>query len=331
VIRRHEVRLDVSEAGLVGVAQLGARIVYDDAVLAAAATDPPVLFCFPGGGMTLAYFDLQVAEASTPADRDTYSCAAYLAARGCVAVCVDHPGVGASDRPADGWDLSPQAVAATEVIAVGVVLSMLRAGREVPGLAALAPSVVVGVGHSMGAMIVVQQLAAGAPYDAAALLGHSGEGLVDLLTEDERRFVDDPIGLRPALSALAATRFFRPLPGSGTSVSEALSGPLSESARSAMSGSRAPLLAMCGLASMIRGSHGPELAAVAVPVLAGIGERDICGPVEAIRAALSKAPDVTAFVLPGSAHNHNVAARRVELWAELLAWVADLELRRDRL
>ena len=61
-----------------------------------------VLFCFPGGGMSRRYFDL-----AAPG----YSFAEYACERGFTVITVDHPGVGDSDAPDDGWTLTPEVVA----------------------------------------------------------------------------------------------------------------------------------------------------------------------------------------------------------------------------
>ena len=64
--------------------------------------DGQVLCCLPGGGMSRRYFDLEVDPAL-----GNYSMARHLAQQGFVVVTLDHPGVGDSDRPDDGYALTP--------------------------------------------------------------------------------------------------------------------------------------------------------------------------------------------------------------------------------
>src|SRR5258708_31698953 len=108
-------RVDVSD-----VAPPGCRTIVLE-VIAPAAPSPEaaVLFCFPGGGMSRRYWDLTVPG---------YSFAEYACERGFVTVLADHPGVGDSDGPDDGWTLTPETVAAVNAAAVGQLLALLDSG-----------------------------------------------------------------------------------------------------------------------------------------------------------------------------------------------------------
>jgi pimeloyl-ACP methyl ester carboxylesterase len=202
-----------------------------------------VLVCFPGGGMTRRYFDLAVPG---------YSFARYASDRGFLIVLVDHPGVGDSDAPDDGWSLTPEAVASIEAAAVDRVLAMLRAG-EVDGIAPLRPSAsVIGVAHSMGAHLLIHQASlspgpnvpasprtrqpgglpspGGAPpdpptrlrrepsgpFDGLVLLGWAGNGLPQYLDDGDLRLgrldAADPAAFAAQLVASARRRFPDPLP-----------------------------------------------------------------------------------------------------------------------
>ena len=279
MIQRHRGRVD----------GLAVTTVHDPAIEARA-----VLACFPGGGMSSGYFDLAL---------DGYSQAAHLAEQGIVSLLVDHPGVGDSDVPDDPWTLTPDEVARRDAD----VAHALRA--EWPGLP------VVGCGHSMGAMFVAMQQAAARPYDAVALLGHSGRGLPEVLTPDELAQERD-------LVDLAKERFVDPLPVGTTAVSEMLVGPdIDPEVADALLGCRSAMLACGGLWSMIPGSHTADLAAIDVPVFIGLADNDIAGPTHEAPGYLTGSTDVTLFVLDTAFHNHNAAPTRRRLWDRLAGWV----------
>jgi hypothetical protein len=276
------------------VLQPGVRLVVDGAA-------PPtvVACCFPGGGMSSTYFDL-------PAP---YSMAEHLAGRGIGVLLLDHPGVGTNPAPPDPWTLTPAAVADADAALVRSALAELGPAVEV----------VVGVGHSMGAMLVVLQQARHELYDRLVLLGHGSAGLPEALTPED--LAADPADVVD----LARARFGRPLPGGTTASSEYLVGPdLPVDAREALDSAAAPLLAACGLFAMLPGSHAAELASLSVPVLAGVGEHDIARePVGSV-----------VHVLPGAFHNANVAPNRAELWDAVahfvLAGSSEDDVQQDR-
>lgn len=247
----------------------GLRLVLDPRV-----ARPVAACCFPGGGMSSTYFDLP----------RPYSMAAHLAARGVVCVLVDHPGVGTNPAPPDPWTLTPEAVADAGAALVAEAVAGLRV------------DVVAGLGHSMGAMLVVLQQARHRPYDRLVLLGHAGAGLPEALAPEE--LAADPADV----VELAKARFGRPLPGGTTASSEYLVGPgLPDEAKRAIDTAAAPLLATCGLFAMLPRSHAAELEALDVPAFVGLAEHDIArGPAD--------------HVLPGAFHNANVAPNRVEQW-----------------
>ena len=142
----------------------------------------------PGGGMSRRYWDLDVPG---------HSLARILAARGHVAVTVDHLGVGESSVPDD-----PYALTRTR----GRRRERPRAGRGcghgdlLPGR----PGTVVGLGHSAGAGLLVTQQARHGGCDALALLGYGGRGMPEALDPDGR-----PVRRRPRR---AARRPARPRP-----------------------------------------------------------------------------------------------------------------------
>lgn len=289
---------------------LSARVVADpDRV----TTDSAIVCCFPGGGMSARYFDMQ-----------GYDMAAHLAAAGLVVVLIDHPAVGDSDVPDDPWTLVCEVVADLDVAAARHAIDGLRTGTLVDGLPPLPNARAVGVGHSMGAMLVAYQQARHRVYDAVVLLGHSGRGLPEVLTPEELAFAGDPDGARAHIVELAKARFGNPLPIGTTDASEFLVGPdVPRDAIEAIGTTRSHLLACPGLTSMIPGSHDAELAAIEVPVLIALGEFDIAGEPSEAPKWLTGSKDVTLYVQPGAFHNANIAPNRTDLWNRIVDWIAE--------
>src|SRR4051812_39709159 len=213
-----------------------------------------VFCCLPGGGMSRRYFDL---------DLPGFSMARHLAGLGFLIVTVDPPGVGESERPDDGYALTPAAVADAVAPVVAEILRTLPA--DLPR---------IGLGHSAGGLLTVVQQARHRTYDALVLLGFEGRGLVDVLTPEEARFAGDPVGLRDAIAELAATRFGDPLPVGTTATLPFLLGPeeTPADALAALAASKSTMLAVVGLTSMVPGSIAPELDSIDVPVFLGVGE-----------------------------------------------------------
>jgi pimeloyl-ACP methyl ester carboxylesterase len=296
VIERRQLRVPVGGV-LDGVAALAATTIIDPDRIGAS---PVVLCCFPGGGMTSRYFEL-----------DGFDMSCYLADAGFAVVLIDHPGVGASDVPRDPWLLSPEMVAAAEVIAVRHLVAGLGFGRPV----------VLGVGHSMGGMLVAYQQGIGRPYAGLALLGYSGRGIPEVLEPEELSVSDDPDRIRELGTALARRRFGEPLSAGGRGAGQMLTGPVPlPGAKAALAGAGAPLLAVCGLASLLPGAHVRQLASVDVPVLLAVAEHDIVGPSAELAGYFPASPDIEVDVIPGAYHNSNVAPARHRLWDRIARW-----------
>ena len=113
-------------------------------------------------------------------------------------------------------------------------------------------------------------------YEAVALLGFAGSGLLSHLTEAERAYVDDPEGVARDLAPLVATRFGAPRSRGGRTGTGSspflLAVDVPDNAKAAIGASGSVLLTLCGLTSMIPGASRPALNAVDVPVFIGVGE-----------------------------------------------------------
>jgi hypothetical protein len=315
------IEIDVST-----VAPAGATVEVGDLFLPGdgAPRSQPVdlVVCVPGGGMTRRYFDL---PEHLPG---RWSMARHLVeAHGLAVLALDHVGVGESPPPHDPYTLTPRVVAAVNAHVVAEAVARLRSGVLVPGIGPRPVRRVVGLGHSMGAMLIVHQQARHHSYDAVALLGFGGAGLPDHLNDDERGYAGDHDELELALPALVAARFgtaLVPPSGGGTTDSAFLNPGVRPEPRALLGVASGVLLALGGLTSMIPGASDAALAAVDVPVFLGVGEHDIVDGFDRLPSLLSSAPSVTEFVLPGAGHNHVIADGRELLWAEVGGWVVAL-------
>jgi pimeloyl-ACP methyl ester carboxylesterase len=76
----------------------------------------------------------------------------------------------------------------------------------------------------------------------------------------------------------------------------------------------------CAVTLMTPGVIAAEAAAVQVPVLIAVGERDVCPDPHAEPAAYRGSRDVSLFIVPRMAHMHNFASTRALLWSRIASW-----------
>jgi pimeloyl-ACP methyl ester carboxylesterase len=262
--------------------------------------------------MNRVYFDL---PEGLPGE---WSMARYLADHFGIAVAVvDHPGVGESSVPEDPYILNPRVVAEVDHGAMSELVAHAMDLFE--------PTRFIGLGHSMGALIVAHAQWHHRSFDAVAFLGFGGAGLPEYLTRAELSYANNYARLEPVLAELVRERFGTALvPGSSTS-SDMLNPGAIAGARQLLATASAPLLALCGLASMIPGCSDAALASIEVPVFLGVGENDIAGDIAEVVALLTAASSVETFVLAGAGHNHSISKNRTDLWDALGKWVVELD------
>jgi pimeloyl-ACP methyl ester carboxylesterase len=313
--RKVNVNVDVT-----GHAPNGCHLVATDLFVPSQWDPSPTLWCcVPGGGISRAYFDLDV-----PGSFGEYSMANYLAERGEFVLTIDPPGVGGSDLPDDGYTLTPRAVADVLHFVVEDVLTRMAAG-SLEGLPAISCRATLGVGHSAGGLLVACQQGRSRTFGALALLGFSNGGLPAVLTEREASFTDRAEALVAVLPELARERFGDPLPPWSNAHSRLETpGELDAEIEAAASRASSRLLAMVGLTALVPGSIKPELNQIDVPTFVAVGQEDIVGDIAAIPAQLPSCNDLTLLTLEGAGHNHNVARSRIVLWDRLLGWAASV-------
>jgi len=288
--------LDVTEA--VGEPASLAATYYP-----AAAADPIVLVCLPGGTYNRAYWHLDVPG------HYGYNFAAYAAERGYAVVAIDPLGTGESTRPAR--DISLDDIAAALSCAVAALPEIIGSTT--------AP---IAIAHSLGGYLAILQQAASRCYAAVALLGCTNQHVA-------------PLNLDPDFIAAAATAQGR------KKLAEQFAGmipePYLEASRDwlhswfhladvppavveADTATTKSVVPRSFSAAAIPGIVADEAALIEVPVLLGYGAVDVSPEPRAEPRFYRRSPHITTLVVAGSAHCHNMASTRHLLWRQLLAW-----------
>lgn len=265
---------------------------------------PVVLLCFPGGSYTKAYYHLEVP--GYPVDH--YSAALALARAGCIVVVLDHLGVGESTAP-DGTLLTLEVLARANAAASRQIQERLQAGSLIFELPPLAELVMIGIGHSMGAFVLVEQQATSNSFAAIALLGYtnhlpslpSGTGSVDDLFSPPHK----PTYIASDRRDFEAFFYTSDVPRS----------VIEEDASVASACPVGILMEM-----QVPGLMLPRAARIEVPVFLANGDLDLS---PAFREEVTTYPashDITLFHVAGSAHCHAFAATSHLLWKRLALW-----------
>jgi pimeloyl-ACP methyl ester carboxylesterase len=276
--------------------------------------NPPVLVCLPGGGYNRHYFDLR---------EPGYSEAEHHTARGMVVIAMDHLSVGESDIP-DPRDADLYSTAAADHAAMQIILERLRTGRLADRIKAVTPSAVIGAGQSMGGHIAILMQANHGSFNGLAILGASV--VCTRLPGREPGKVICLLGKQDAAEGMAALATFDwRFAFHWEDVPEQFAGP-----DTAAKGGRAAApywastTAPSGSDALLPGFIAREAATIAVPVLLGMGERDVCQDPLRELAAFISTRDLALFVGPQMAHMHNFASTRVLLWRRLDAFIAQI-------
>jgi pimeloyl-ACP methyl ester carboxylesterase len=264
-----------------------------------------VLVCLPGGTYSREYWDLNV-----PGHRG-YSFADFAAERGYAVVTIDPLGTGESSKPVRDFDFAD--IAATLACAVSALPAVT--GEHLPPVA---------VAHSLGGYLAITQQALFSSYAGLAILGCTNQHVA-------------PLNLDPAFIARSATPQGRAV--LAEEILSALPQPYFEGPREHMLSwfhladvpadvveadsvtTKSVVPRVFGTA-MIPGIVAERAAQIEVPVFIGYGAVDVSPDPRAEAGLYRNSPDITTVVLAGSAHCHNMASSRHQLWRRLLAWAA---------
>lgn len=290
-----------------------------------------LLVCLPGGNMNRRYYDLHPPIESGGGDLppgegdDSFSFAAQMTKRGFIVAALDHLGLGDSSKPADGWALTAEMLTQANAKATADLLTRLREGRLVEGLAALPALRSIGVGHSMGAMLTILQQHASRQHAAIVLLGFSTRGLPEYAPPGLKDAAD-PVAVRPQLVEYARRMFGKPYPvihssgGSGNNAELFGSKKADPRGVAALKAATDCVLPVSAMMSMVPGNVAPEAATLDVPLFLGLGERDMVGPTHQVPAAFPNCRDIVLHILPEAGHSHFLFPARTALFDRLAVW-----------
>lgn len=341
MISKLDLRIDVTPAADLGEPAAVALTVHlPDATRIAA--DPVVCFAKPGGGYSRGYYTVDLPGPGKGAQ------AQWHADRGWVFVSVDHLGVGDSSLHA-AEKLDYTAVAAGNQAAEQEVLRRLAEGTLADGFPKLADPLTLGIGQSMGGCMTIIQQGRYHCYDGIGVLGYSAVHthpaqkpgtkpmVIPWMPRDTLLKRQPPVVLNPLALAAAASD---PAPQEENMNPMAWGfyyddvdpeivakdmGHFTRDGRKDYVPNPWNSITRPGAvarSSCTPGIVAPEAAAVLVPVLVAMGERDtIVDPRGELRAYKSS-PSVDFFVCPRMGHMHNFASTRRLFWRRIETWAA---------
>jgi pimeloyl-ACP methyl ester carboxylesterase len=336
-----ELKIDVTEAAALGVsAQTAAVVFLPDGDLA----EPPVIcFAFPGGGYCRHYYSFDVDDKSSGGE------AGFHTDRGWVFVACDHLGFGDSTVPKEHV-LNFENIARGNDATVAAVMRKLENGTLAQGLAPVKQATRLGIGQSMGGCFTIVAQGQLRTFDGVGILGYSAIHTVvphrpgttpaawpwiargsDLANPTilNREALAAAAGVivegQAALAHAAAVQGEHPFQWSFHYDDE----PADMVARDmeAARGEADPLpvwrsatTPACGIYMVAPGTVALEAAAITVPVLVAVGERDVVPDPWMEPKAFKSALDIGVYVCPRMGHMHNFAHTRFQFWQKLHSW-----------
>ncbi len=300
---RHHLRIDVSDEVGIARAEVAATLVVPTHV------DPTGILAaaFPGGGYSRGYWDIQWPGG--------YSQAEHHASQGWLFAAVDHLGIGGSS-PCEPSTLTIELMARASAAATKRLVALLRSGNAIDSLRPVEIPLTIGIGQSMGGCVSTLAQALASPFDALAVLGYSPCNFELPSPAGEMSVVAAAAaGVDPA----AAIEWIFHYDDEDPAIRhEDVRGGFPFRTESVPPwGAAIPPVALSLLnASLI----GKEAAEVTVPVLIGVGDRDVCPDPWVEPASYRASRSVTLCVVERMAHMHNFALTRRELWKAVHRW-----------
>ncbi|SCW84843.1 Lysophospholipase, alpha-beta hydrolase superfamily [Sphingobium faniae] len=288
-----------------------------------------VLFAFPGGGYSRAYYDIWLSG------YDDYSQAAHHVDNGVIVVACDHLGVGESSGEG-AVPFGLEMIAAANAAAVTDILHRLETGCLVSDYPAQPDLAVFGIGHSMGGAILALMQWRYASFEGIILLGISAiENVLPQPTPELTK------AARAYYAALAANSMgiATPLPKAPRidyfysfhwpDVPEPLI-TVEQAGSLTVRGVRPEWASVkiprCGVEAMARGRITMAVANIEVPVFLGFGERDTSMLPQAEPGHYVRCRDISLRIYPEMSHTHNFAGTRFRLWDDIVHWMERFSL-----
>jgi hypothetical protein len=323
-VARFDTTIDVTGAAGLGEPAAVALTVH---VPARRSLGSPAVVCFakPGAGFSRGYYSADLPGPGGGSQGD------WHAERGWIFVSVDPVGVGGSSTHHDPHRLDYATVVSANHAAEQAVLERLAAGALHESLPPMRDPVVLGIGQSMGGSLTVAQQGRHHCYDGIGVLGFSAVHTHPVGPPGSPPIVR-PWRLRDAAPGE------RPIVLNRAQVQAAQAGPPPDMAASnnwlyfhddvdpAQCGDgswRSTTYPMGVIATCLTpGVIAPEAAAVTVPVLIALGERDVVADPKGEPRAYLSAASTDLFVCPRMGHMHNFAGTRELFWRRIDTWAA---------
>lgn len=261
-----------------------------------------VLFCLPGGGLTKDYFDLA----------PNFSFINRMTDLGYSVITMDHPGIATNAFAAAHPYYTPQKSAdyLSQALASWV--------NDVP---------IIGIGHSMGGMMIMLMQGNHSPFKALGLFGSSAGGLDWGLSEDEKKYINDEESFARDLEALSLAKFGRPFTraGGGPSGESIVFGGETAELTKRLQDISCEMHSPSAMMSMMRGSFRTEVVAINVPLFFAFGDHDIGIPPKEAPKDFINTPSTELVVLENTGHNHfafksiETLCEKLDYWASNLA------------
>lgn len=339
MISEIDVRIDTAELRHIdGPVTISATVTLPAA--ASLAARPIIFFALAGGGYSRGYFTDCLPGPGSAAQ------ARWHAERGSIFVALDILGTDGSLGDA-AESLSLAAVVEAHDRAVSHILLRLANGTLQPGFPSIIDPLRIGVGHSLGACITIVQQAQYRSFDGIAVLGYSpylnklqaAPGHVDIvvpwisrdvsphlpggiLNEALLQEANDAQENRSGWAAYAWTCYYDDVPEyvieQDLAHFEKLGISRTASERRLDHPWASPFPpGKFGAMTLSPGIIAAEAAAITVPVLSAMGERDtVADPRGEARCYLSSS-SFQLFVCSRMGHVHNFAGTRAQLWRRL--------------
>jgi len=295
----------------------------------AAAAPRAVLICWPGGSYARAYWDMHIPG------HEGYSFADHMSAQGFVVVAADHLGVGASSKPANGDRVDFDTVSAAAAAFVEQVRGLMAEGAPELGGTPLPATPIVGVGHSLGDCLTAVTQARHRCYDGVALLGFThgqkdaavsavtaatGDGDPDADANSRRQ-----TAVEQAQAFFAGTwddvYCFAPREPNHTWLHRP---DVPDEVIAADDAIAVRWPRQCYVQALTAGYSAEFADQIDCSIFLGFGDHDVPPTPHDEVGFYTGSRDVTLYVLPDTAHCHNFAGTRTQLWDRIGVWAGGL-------
>jgi len=256
------------------------------------------LFCLPGGGLAKGYFDLA----------PDFSFTARMSALGYDLIIMDHPGI-ASNPIAEDYPFFTPRDAATY---------MAHALKQwnIDGS-------LIGIGHSLGGMMIMLMQGAHSPFKALGLFGSSAGGLDWGLSDEEKAYINKPADFARDLEAMSLAKFGGPISrhGRGPSGESIVFGGETPALTQRLRDVACEMNSAGAMMSMMRGSFRAEVEVIDVPLFFAFGDHDIGIPPKDAPKDFIHAASAEVHILDMTGHNHFAFSSINNLCVNLDSWI----------